>query len=77
MFINGTLIKRKYSVQETKLKKDINQIVYDPRIKEKIYSDNPALILAKIITKSKYKTIDKKEFWNNVKVLADYCDQRI
>lgn len=77
MFINGALIKRKYSVQETKLKKDIDQMVYDPRVDKKIYSDNPALIVAEIITKSKHKTINKKEFWENVKVLADYCDQRI
>lgn len=77
MFINGALIRRKFDVQETRLKKDIDQEVYDPRINEKVYSDNPALIVAAIITRSKYKTVDKKEFWNNVKVLADYCDQRI
>ena len=76
MFVNGSLIKRKYSVKETRLKKDIDQNVYDPRVRMNVYSDNPALILANIMIKSKLGS-NTNNFWENVKVLADYCDQRI
>jgi hypothetical protein len=76
MFINGALIKKKFDVQETKLKKDIEQNVYDPRVKMNVYSDNPALILANIMIKAKFGK-NTNNFWDNVKVLADYCDTRI
>jgi hypothetical protein len=75
MFVNGSLIKKKYNV-ETKLKKDIKQNVYDPRVNMNVYSDNPALILANIMTKAKFGN-NTNNFWDSVKVLADYCDQRI
>ena len=75
MFINGTLIAKKFSVQKT-MKNDIAQRVYDPRIEESIYSDNPALILANIIINSELIS-PNKEFWKTVKILADYCDTRI
>lgn len=76
MFVNGALIKKKFDVQETKLKRDIEQNVYDPRVRMNVYSDNPALILANIMIKSKLGN-KTNNFWENVKVLADYCDQRI
>lgn len=75
MYINGTLIAKKFSVQKI-MKKDIIQNVYDPRIKKSIYSDNPALILANIIINSELIS-PNEEFWKTVVILADYCDTRI
>jgi len=77
MFINGELIHKKFDIQKTtKLKKDIEQYVFDPRLGMRINSDNPALILAEIIIKSKLNS-NTDDFWDNIKILADYCDTRI
>lgn len=78
VFVNKELINKKchYIKKGKKLKKDIAQNVYDPRVKFNVHSDNPALILAEIMLKLKY--IDSTEdFWENIAILADYCDQRI
>ena len=75
MFINGKLIKKEFSIQKT-MKNDIAQKVYDPRIKKSIYSNNPALILAEIIIKSELISSDK-EFWNKIKILANYADKKM
>jgi len=77
VFVNNKLIEKTFSVQkEKKIKHDIQQEVYDPRVKRTINSDNPALIVAEIITKSKFIKVTD-DFWQNIKILADYCDQRI
>ena len=77
MFVNNELLNKTFSVikQNKKLKEDIKQEVYDPRVGFNVFSDNPALILAEILIKSKFDKTE--EFWQNVKILADYCDQRI
>jgi hypothetical protein len=78
VFINEKLINKKchYTEKKKKLKKDISQEVYDPRVKFNVFSDNPALILAEIMTKLEFIT-PTEDFWQNIAVLADYCDERI
>ena len=77
MFINGALIHKKFNVQKTtKLKKDIKPNVFDPRLGIRINSDNPALIFAEIINKSELISSDE-EFWNKIKILADYSDENM
>lgn len=77
VFVNDRLIKKTYSVQkEKKIKKDLLQAVYDPRVDDTVHSDNPALIIAEIMTKRNFVR-ETNDFWNSIKILADYCDQRI
>ena len=77
MFINGELIHKKFDIQKTtKLKKDIEQYVFDPRLGMRINSDNPALIFAEIINKSELISSDE-EFWNKIKILANYSDENM
>lgn len=56
-------------------------LVYDPRIKQVIKSDNPALIFGHLIeTESiitKYNLIEKEKFWKNIAEMADFCDEKI
>lgn len=78
VFVNDELIEKTYSIQkETKLKKDLKQEVYDPRKNDNVYSDNPALIIADIMTKRNFINRVTDDFWQSIKILADYCDQRI
>jgi len=78
VFVNEKLINKTchYIKKNNKIREDITQSVYDPRVKFNIISDNLALILAEIMIRSNYvkKTED---FWRSIAVLADYCDQRI
>jgi len=78
VFVNEKLINKSYHhIKKTKkLKKDIAQSVYDPRVKFNVFSDNPALILAEIMTKLNYIN-PTEDFWQNIAVLADYCDERL
>ena len=51
-------------------------LIYDPRVKKRIVSDNPALVLADmahrrfIITPWEFND----EFWAKIGKLADFCD---
>lgn len=76
VFVNEKLIKERchYTKKSKKLREDITQNVYDPRVKFNVVSDNPALILANIV---KDHVEETEEFWQNIAVLADYCDQRV
>ena len=78
VFVNKKLINEKchYTEKKKKLKKDISQEVYDPRVKFNVFSDNPALILAEIILKLEFFT-PTEEFWENIEKLANYCDKKI
>ena len=78
VFVNEKLINEKchYTEKKKKLKKDIPQEVYDPRVKFNVVSDNPALILAEAMTKLEYIT-PTEDFWQSIGILADYCDERI
>jgi hypothetical protein len=78
VFVNEKLINEKchYTEKKKKLKKDIPQNVYDPRVKFNVISDNPALIMAEIMTKLECFN-PTEDFWQNIKILADYCDERI
>lgn len=78
VFVNEKSIKEKYhyTKKKKKLKKDISQEVYDPRVKFNVISDNPALILAEAMTKLEC-VIPTEDFWQSIGILADYCDERI
>jgi hypothetical protein len=78
VFVNEKLINEKchYTKKSKKLRKDIAQSVYDPRVKFNVFSDNPALILAEVMTKLNYVE-SNEDFWQSIAILADYCDQRI
>jgi hypothetical protein len=45
-------------------------------VKFNVFSDNPALILAEVMTKLNYVE-SNEDFWQSIAILADYCDQRI
>lgn len=75
IFVNEKSIKKKYHYTKkyNKLKENINQSVYDPRVKFNVISNNPALILANIV---KDHIESDEDFWQKIAVLADYCDQK-
>jgi len=50
--------------------------VYDPRINNFIESNNPALILADIITFNFSANNLAENFWDSIKEMADYYDEK-
>lgn len=75
VFVNEKLINEKCHYTEKK-KKNKPQNVYDPRTKLNVISDNPALILAETILKLEFFN-PTEDFWENIKKLANYCDEKI
>jgi hypothetical protein len=48
-------------------------LLYDPRFDRKIKTNNPAIVLADRVIKSNLVDPDK-EFWDNIRKLANYMD---
>ena len=53
-------------------------LVYDPRTKTWVTSDNPALIMGYLLQRGHIitsLTLDE-EFWENIKELANFCETK-
>ncbi len=48
-------------------------LLYDPRFNRKIKTDNPAIVLANEVVKTRFVNPDEN-FWDRIKQLANYCD---
>jgi len=56
---------------------------YDPRVDKHISTGNPALVMGYLLNKHLIlaedidASYDNKEFWDRIKVLADYCEEPV